>query len=333
MKEYLYVQTSYVSQIKYRLALFTDKGNNLFNFRCPFCGDSSRSQTKKRGYLFRDHKDGLLHFQCHNCGINRKFSNFLKDIDPALYSKYRLEAFTNKTTKINSFEPLKKVEIESPLDTARCVPVSELSRVHTVNQYLNERMIPKAAREQLYFTENLRQFCSSINSTVSVPESARLLLLELDEQENVKIIIARAIDDSASRYMMYRIDEEYPKIFGLSRVNKNKHVYVVEGAIDSLLLPNAVAVLNTNLLAYEKYDITFPNATHVLDNDPRNRFVVNQMRRLIDAGKRVFIPIRNYQYEDINDMHKAGINLVDEIESRTFSGILARLAFGAWKQI
>ena len=62
----LYIDHKYTNLLSSRLQRFTRKSRELYNFRCPLCGDSSKNQFKARGYLFN--KKQQLIFKCHNCG-------------------------------------------------------------------------------------------------------------------------------------------------------------------------------------------------------------------------------------------------------------------------
>ena len=98
----IYVDTKYISLVSGRLDKFSKKNENLFNFRCPYCGDSQKNRNRARGYFYR-HKGSFI-YKCHNCGVGRTLSNFLKDQDPDLYGEYVMEAYregsTGKGTKI-----------------------------------------------------------------------------------------------------------------------------------------------------------------------------------------------------------------------------------------
>ena len=48
-----YIDQKYLNLVSPMLPLFKKKGDNLWNFRCPYCGDSQKSRTKARGYVFR----------------------------------------------------------------------------------------------------------------------------------------------------------------------------------------------------------------------------------------------------------------------------------------
>ena len=59
-----YIDTKYINLVSSRLSLFKRKNHGLYNFRCPFCGDSQKSKTKARGYLYQKKTD--LFYRCHN---------------------------------------------------------------------------------------------------------------------------------------------------------------------------------------------------------------------------------------------------------------------------
>mgnify|MGYP003337808618 FL=1 len=84
-----YVDVKYARLVGGRLDLFKEKKSDLYNFRCPYCGDSQKQKSKARGYLFSMKND--LIFKCHNCGVGRTLSNFLKDNARNLHDQYVME--------------------------------------------------------------------------------------------------------------------------------------------------------------------------------------------------------------------------------------------------
>ena len=72
----MYIEQKYLLLASSRLQQFKRKGDYLWNFRCPYCGDSQTNLTKARGYVFR--KDSNLIYKCHNCGTGANLNNFLK---------------------------------------------------------------------------------------------------------------------------------------------------------------------------------------------------------------------------------------------------------------
>ena len=95
-----------------RLTLFTKKKADLFNFRCPYCGDSQKRKNKARGYLFKIKNDFV--YKCHNCGLGRTLSNFLKDQDSFLHDQYIMEKFKEGTTGKGTVTPNPKFNFKEP---------------------------------------------------------------------------------------------------------------------------------------------------------------------------------------------------------------------------
>ena len=42
----MYIEQKYLLLASSQLSQFTKKGDYLYNFRCPYCGDSHKSKTK-----------------------------------------------------------------------------------------------------------------------------------------------------------------------------------------------------------------------------------------------------------------------------------------------
>src|SRR5210317_545352 len=94
-----YVDVKYINLISARFQKFKKVKNNLYNLRCPICGDSQKNKNKARGYLYQVKNN--TNFKCHNCGINISFNNFLKQIDPTVYKQYTFEKFKGGHTGKN----------------------------------------------------------------------------------------------------------------------------------------------------------------------------------------------------------------------------------------
>ena len=86
-----FVDVKYINLISSRLQKFKRVKSNLYNLRCPICGDSQKNKNKARGYLYQVKNN--TNFKCHNCGINISFSNFLKQLDIEISKQYSFEKF------------------------------------------------------------------------------------------------------------------------------------------------------------------------------------------------------------------------------------------------
>ena len=54
----IHIDAKYISLVSARLGKFKRTKNNLYTFRCPYCGDSKKNKNKTRGYL-QDFSDGI----------------------------------------------------------------------------------------------------------------------------------------------------------------------------------------------------------------------------------------------------------------------------------
>ena len=90
------VDSKFIGLISSRLEKFKKVKPNLYNFRCPICGDSKKNKSKTRGYLYNIKAD--INFRCHNCGASMTFSNFLKQLDPVIHKQYVFERFKTNST-------------------------------------------------------------------------------------------------------------------------------------------------------------------------------------------------------------------------------------------
>jgi len=57
-----------------KLSNFKQKTSDLYNFSCPFCGDSIKKKTKARGYIYK--KGNGYFYMCHNCSHSTTFYKY-----------------------------------------------------------------------------------------------------------------------------------------------------------------------------------------------------------------------------------------------------------------
>jgi hypothetical protein len=156
-----------------------------------------------------------------------------------------------------------------------------------------------------------------------------LLIPFRDEEGEVFAYQGRAFGKEQPKYLTIKL-EERDKIFGLDRVDKSKHVYVVEGPLDSLFIENCIAVAGADVPSMDC------DHTIIFDNEPRNGALLKQMEKEIDRGSRVVVWPDNMKHKDINDMIIAEYSKEDIqqiITNNTFSGISAKLRFAEWRRI
>ena len=113
-----------------------------------------------------------------------------------------------------------------------------------------------------------------------------------------------------------------------------KRIYVTEGPIDSMFIPNAIAVAGAG------FDTKFiqaikDNATLIMDNEPRSIQICNFIEKLIDEDYAVCLWPETIEYKDINEMvlHGKSIeSIMDTINTNTFQGMEAKLKFIEWRK-
>ena len=71
----------------------------------------------------------------------------------------------------------------------------------------------------------------------------------------------------------------------------------------------------------------------VFDNEPRNREIVNRISKTIDRGDKIVIWPSTVTEKDVNDMTMSGHNVMNLLESNTYSGLKAKIKFNNWKKI
>lgn len=336
----LWIDTKYVSLLSYKLRNFKQKSQNYYNFSCPICGDSKKDPRKARGYVLL-HKN-LLMYKCHNCGLSCNFGNLLKRVDSNLYSEYVLERYKENPSKYVDHAKLPVVETPLPvvelmddiMDKAQ--RLDSLPITHPALSYIVKRKIPKSQWKLLYFVPKFKKFTNGIKKQFSNLEGdhPRLIIPFFNEHGKVFAYQARAFGDEIPKYYTIKLDENEEKIYGLDRIDYSKRILVVEGPIDSLFLPNCIAVSGASFDTPSIRALA-TNATIVMDNEPRNKEIVKQFGNYIKDGFTVCIWPDSTQEKDVNDMVKAGIpveTIVETINSNTYSGLSAQLRFNEWRK-
>lgn len=337
-----YVDVKYVGILSSRLDNFKKKTNTLYNFRCPICGDSEKNRYKARGYLYPSQDGTSFIFKCHNCGDTRSLANLIKLLDHTLYQKYLLEGFGKKDKRFQPKAKKKKTpKIDaSYLERLGAERVDRIPKNHAVHQFINDRRIPDSSLSRLYYIhdDKMLEKVDPIYKGRIIGNQPRLVLPFFNREESLVGIAARAINGASTlRYLAFRLDKDAPMIFGLDRIKRNSRdsVYVVEGPIDSLFLPNAIAVGGADFKKLES-EIRKDKCIIIFDNEPRNIEIIKRMKSLIDDGYNVCIWPQNIKEKDINDMVLSGIpasKIQDVINKNTYSGLKAMTAFNAWKKV
>ena len=319
------VDSKFIGLVSSRLEKFKKVKPNLYNFRCPLCGDSKKNKSKTRGYLYNIKAD--INFRCHNCGASMTFSNFLKQLDPVIHKQYVFERFKNNSTGRGTVveEPTFKFE-EPKFKTKIRIPLC--SEIRRGREYLKARRLdPK----RFYWAEDFAGFVNSIKPTFgsNVPKESRIII-PLYYNKDLIGIQGRSVDPSPVKYITTIFYDDAPKIYGLDNIRQDAPVFVTEGPFDSTFISNSIAMCGADA-DVRRWGVSDP--VWIYDNEPRSKEIVKRISDTIDRGEKVVIWPNNIYEKDINDMVLAGHDVQSIVESNVYDGLEANLKFTTWKRI
>jgi len=320
-----FVDVKYINLLSTRFQKFKKVKHNLYNFRCPICGDSQKNKNKARGYLYQVKNN--TNFKCHNCGVNISFNNFLKQIDSVIYKQYSLEKFKegNAGKNFPTKEPV--FQFESPKFGPK-LDLPKASENPDAKSYLERR---KLNPDKFYYADKFKSWTNSLKDVFDdTSKDEPRIIIPLFYQNTLVGFQGRALGPSKIKYITVMFDDEAPKIYGLDEIEKNKTVYITEGPFDSTFISNSIALCGADGDVV-KWGIG--DCVWIYDNEPRNAEIHFRISKVIDRGERVVIWPSAINEKDINDMILTGLNVQDVIESNTYSGLEAKLKFTNWKKI
>ena len=333
----LWIDTKYLNLISHKLERFSRKSDNLWNCRCPFCGDSQKNKFKARGYVYE--LKGNLLYKCHNCGHGGNMGTLLEHVDTFVYNQYKLEKFKEKGHRRES-NTISKFTYKPNFDTDPLKDVKKITELefeHDAVQYLVKRQIPSKIFEHLYYIDNIQKLEDLFPEYKGrlLGEEERIIIPCFSRHKKLIGLTCRGIHNERLRYVTIKSEKDHPLVFGLDKVNINKTVYVLEGPIDSMFIDNSISVGGSDFKRISNLT-TKENFVLIYDNQPRNIQLVNTMKDMIDRGYNIVIWPDYLKEKDINEMILAGKS-VDEvlqiINENTCSTLKANLRLKEWRKI
>ena len=320
------IDSKYIGLISSRLQKFKKVKVDLYNFRCPICGDSQKNKNKARGYIYPVKNN--TNFKCHNCGASMSLNNLIKHLDTVLHKQYTLEKFKEGHTGKNFVVEEPKFTFDKPV-FKKSIDLPKASTNPVAKEYLEKR---KLNPDKFYYTDKFKWWTNTQKQTFDTigRDDPRIIIPLYNEEKQLIGFQGRALDKSPNKYITIMIQEEAPKIYGLETIDRKLPIYVVEGPFDSTFVNNSVALCGSDgdMGYLEGSDIIL-----VYDNEPRNREIVRRIERCIERNQKVVIWPSNIIEKDINDMILSGHNVMSVLESNTYSGLEAKIKFNIWKKI
>ena len=321
------IDSKYIGLVSSRLQKFKRVKANLYNFRCPICGDSKKHKNKARGYFYQVKTN--TNFKCHNCGASLSLNNFLKQIDSTLHKQYTLEKFKEGHAGGRNFvveEP--KFEFKQPI-FRKGLDLPKASDVTVAKEYLEKRKLDPS---KFYFTNKFKQWTNTQKKTFDTigRDESRVIIPMYDENRDLIGFQGRSLGPNSVKYITVMINDDAPKIYGLDTIETEKPIYILEGPFDSTLVENSVAMCGSDI---DIGSFGWSDYIWVFDNEPRNREIVNRISKTIDRGDKIVIWPSIVTEKDVNDMTMSGHNVKNLLELNTYSGLEAKLKFTTWKKV
>jgi len=327
-----YIDIKYLNIISPQLQKFKKKSNNLWNFRCPYCGDSQKNKTKARGFVYQKKND--LFFKCHNCDVGTTVGKLIEYIDSKTHKDYIMERYK---TGCDTLTPKPEFKFNAPVFRKKdifkdLISISKLGSEHPARKIIEKRKLPKESLKDIYLCDSFFKFTNTLipNKFYNLGgDHPRLMIPFRDNKGEIFAYQGRAFGNETPKYITIKLKES-DKIFGLDRVDKSKHFYVCEGPLDSLFIDNCLAVGGSD------FDRLEGDFTVIFDNEPRNKEINKQIEKTINKGCSIVLWPEQIKEKDINDMILSGMSkeeVQEIIKNNTFSGAGAKLRFAEWRKI
>ena len=326
-----YIDVKYINLVSVILVKFKQNHTNLWNFRCPICGDSEKHQNKRRGFIYE--KKNQYFYRCHNCDYGTSFSKFLEKVNPSLHKEYLTERYKEKQYESKTVIPKFNFTPKFNHVLQGLSAIDSLFDTHPAKSYLRTRKIPERYFNKLYYCTNFKEWTNKVipNKFRSIKQDTpRLVIPFFDSNNNVIGYQGRSFDPKDQcKYITIKFGGVENLIFGQERLDVNKKQYCVEGPLDSLFLPNCLAIAGLNFKGLKLDNII------VLDNEKRNKQIKEALSKLIIDGYSVCIWPDNIKEKDINEMILSDMTseeIVDVVDSNTYSGLQAKFQLSRWSK-
>jgi transcription elongation factor Elf1 len=323
-----FVDSKYVNLVSSRLEKFKRVKPDLFNFRCPICGDSSKNKTKTRGYLYTVKNN--TNFKCHNCGASMSLNNFIKKLDTILHKQYVMEKFKEGHAGKNFSTPTPKLDFKAPTFTRKTkIRLPKASENIAAKEYLEKR---KLDPNKFYYTPTFKKWANTLTKAFDSTQydDARIIIPLYTAKGDLFGFQGRALGPSKVKYITIMLNDDHPKVYGMDTVDTNKTVYVVEGPFDSTFVNNGIAMCGADV---DLDTLQIKDLVYVYDNEPRNKEICARIEKAIKQGKKVVIFPSRIIEKDLNDMVLQGIDVNSMLESNTYQSLTATIKYNEWKRL
>ncbi len=276
------------------LSLGIQKFSNRWNFRCPICGDSSKSRRKARGNYYPRTNS----YHCFNCGINLSSLWIISKFKNCSFNEVKKEYLNYRLSSLNSFS----------------IPTSSFIEKNIYKENKEEKFILQNTWADL--TKDLEDMIKSryILDAPFKPKNWKFFF----EKKNKRLVIPW-IKNGEIVYWQERAIFKFqqPKykfpanlnkeIFGLDTLDESfNYIFMLEGAFDSIWVKNGIAIGGTSLTDYQKSilenKIGF-TLVWMFDNQWKDSTSMEKSLKIAQEkpNEKIFIWPKEFQQKDINE--------------------------------
>ena len=200
------VDSKFIGLVSSRLQKFKRVKPDLYNFRCPICGDSQKQKNKARGYIYGIKQN--VNFRCHNCGASMSLNNFLKELDPVIQKQYAFEKFKDGHTGRNFVVEEPTFKFEEPKFKQK-LDLPKASENPIAKQYLERR---KLDPNKFYYTDKFKACTNTLKETFDdVKYDEARIIIPLFYKDNLVGFQGRSLGPNKVKYITVMINDEHQK--------------------------------------------------------------------------------------------------------------------------
>lgn len=282
---------------------------------CVKCKEG-KSPWKTRMYILTEKKSYITVF-CQNCGYDTNFRTFVKDFFPYIFEEYKrdereLLLANLKNGTLNRKDVKTSSDLNNDLDLKYVFKLSQ-------KYFKPAKHHPLAVEfcKKRHIEDRIDEFFYNVhpNHTLS-----GMVIFPFYVGDDHFLYGFQGRHTSVKKFHTHSKNESM-KVYNFYRVNFDEPVYIFESIIDSLMIPNSIAMLGVSLSEPVLNSMRSP--IFVLDNDKRG---IQTAIKYASENKKIFIYPDNFKYKDFNAAVCDGVNrseLKDMIKENTYQGFAA----------
>jgi len=205
-----------------------------------------------------------------------------------------------------------------------------------IKLFYEGRKIPNDFLDKVFYSKDFRDWAMSVSEidySNLGREEPRMVIPFYDTEGKLIAGQGRALGNHELRYITIKVTEDSTKVYGLDRWKSEEYTYIVEGPIDSMFLPNCLAVAGGDL---QSTKFNKEKCILIFDNESRNEHTVKKLMKAISDGWSVVIWPKDKKFKDINDLVINGLStdeILEMINKNTMKGLEADWAAREWRNV